>query len=469
MVEKALADQIAGLLAPFLPELIATTVACGKKTVDTLTGKVIEAAWNKAVSVWDILWPEVEKEPKVAKAIQDLPNDSRSEDILSWQLENLTISPETLSKIKKIVAENKSDNRVNTNINQNTGNQVSSGNIITSSGNGDIIFGHEVITDKEVDHAIKTGDALIRDQAFKEAAKEFNDIFTKLSPDKFPDKYMRIGNGLGIAYWCLALGGKNAEANLETAIHAYQKTLVIATLDEHPTDYAVIKNNLGNAYNMLSEYQHKSSNLEKAIDAYDECFKVYTSDKYPDDYARVLGQKTNAFQSLFAIRDATIDLESAQRQYYIGYTFLKAAMAHRNPQPAKMAITAFLEALKVYSPNTTPKEYASTSGALGTLYMILSDLEEQNQEANLGKSIQAYQSALLVYDLKRDSCEYGIMQQNLGTAFRMLSEFKDKQNNLKNAIQANQEALKVFYVDQAQAEILKSKIERDQKALSQSH
>ncbi|MGV8175632.1 MAG: CHAT domain-containing protein [Methanothrix sp.] len=323
--------------------------------------------------------------------------------------------------------------------------------------------------DKEIDRVIEAGDALIRDQAFEAATREFESIFTKISPEKFPDKYIRIGNSLGIAYWCMALGRKNAETNLERAIHAYQKTLVIAKLDKYPTDFALLKNNLGNTYNLLSEYQNKALNLEKAMDAYDECFEVYTRDKYPEDFARVLSQKSNAFQSLFAMKSDAINEEYAQRQYYIGFTLLKAAMGHRDPVPAKMAIAAFMEALKVYTPNITPKEYASTSGALGTLYLILSDLEEQNKVANLHKGIQAFQNALLIYDLERSPGEYGITQQNLATTFRMLSEFTDKQDNLKKAIQANQEALRVRWGDPAQAEMLRSKIELDQKELSQRY
>jgi hypothetical protein len=115
MIETALATQMAGLIAPFLPKLIETTTAVGKKAMDTLVGKAGDAAWNKAVDVWNMLRPEVEKEPEVAKAVQDIagkPNDPRTEALLSWQLEKLTLPPKMLAELQKIFAESKSDIRV---------------------------------------------------------------------------------------------------------------------------------------------------------------------------------------------------------------------------------------------------------------------------------------------------------------------------------------------------------------------
>ena len=117
MIEAALAAQLAGLLSPFLPKLMEATAAAGKKTIDTLAGKAGEAAWNKAVAVWNVLWPEAKKEPEVEKAIQDVAgkaDDPRAETILSWQLEKLTLPPATLAELQKIVAESKSGTRVTT-------------------------------------------------------------------------------------------------------------------------------------------------------------------------------------------------------------------------------------------------------------------------------------------------------------------------------------------------------------------
>lgn len=144
MIEAALAAQLAGLLAPFLPKLLETTAASGKKAVDTLAEKAGGAAWNKAVSVWNMLRPEVEKEPEVAKAIQDVALNAEDPDAkiaLAWQLKKLTLPPTTLAGIQKIVAESKSDFRITT---ADRGGVAIGGNV-----SGGTIFAGYHSTDKE--------------------------------------------------------------------------------------------------------------------------------------------------------------------------------------------------------------------------------------------------------------------------------------------------------------------------------
>jgi len=470
LIEMAM--QIATQLAPCLMKSMDIAYKEGAKIAGA---KVTEAAQNKTRCLWNkILSAGEKKNPEASKALQELaqkPEDLNS-DVLSWNLVKIlrAMSPEELDEIWVIVNESRSETGGNNVINKK--NVIEAKSKIHTEGNfriGDDIYNIQTskeITIKEIDDAISIGDAMIRDRAFVEATKEYEHMLTKAPSDKFPKKYIKITNSLGIAYWCLASEKKSPVANLEKAIHAYQRALKIAIVDKYPVDYALINNNLGNTYNMLSEYKYRSLNLQKAIDAYDESFKVYSIDKYPDDYTRVMSQKRHAFQSLLAIEDIKSP-ECASRQYYIGYYCLKASMVPGNQKISQMAVTSFEKALKVYSPNTTPNEYASTSSALGSAYMILSDV--QDRESNLDKAVQAYQNALLVYDLKSYPSGYGIAQKNLGIAFSSLSNIKDKENNLKNSIRSTQEALKVFYGNQALAEELKLKIESDQNILSQSY
>lgn len=117
MIDAVLASKLASALAPFLPALVGTAVAAGQKAVGSVGGKAGEAAWGKAVSLWDKLRPEVEKEPEVSKAIQDVasrPDDPRAEALLSWNLEKLTLPPEPLEEIQKIIADTRSETRITT-------------------------------------------------------------------------------------------------------------------------------------------------------------------------------------------------------------------------------------------------------------------------------------------------------------------------------------------------------------------
>ena len=117
MIEAALATQLAGLLAPFLPKLMDTTASVGKKAVESVGGRVGEVAWNEAVKVWNILRPEVETKPEVAKAIKDVAQNADDPDAkvaLTWQLKKLTLPPATLDELQKIITESKSEVRITT-------------------------------------------------------------------------------------------------------------------------------------------------------------------------------------------------------------------------------------------------------------------------------------------------------------------------------------------------------------------
>jgi hypothetical protein len=120
---EALAQQIATQLAPVLPYLAAPTALAAKDAAAKAAGgKVGEAAWNKAVNLWSKIRPAVEKEPEVAKALQEVaqkPEDPRTEAILSWQLEKILASMPTkeLNEIQGIVNKSRSEVRVITAMN----------------------------------------------------------------------------------------------------------------------------------------------------------------------------------------------------------------------------------------------------------------------------------------------------------------------------------------------------------------
>ncbi len=59
-------------------------------------------------------------------------------------------------------------------------------------------------------------------------------------------------------------------------------------------------------------------------------------------------------------------------------------------------------------------------------------------------AIKAYEEALKVYTLERFPMDYAMTQNNLGNAYRTLSEVEAKAENCKQAIKAYEEALKVY-------------------------
>lgn len=109
VIDQGIAEQVACILAPFLPYLTGPTIATGKDAaMKALGGKFADASWNNALRIWDKLWPEVQKKPDTTKTFKKLAekgNDPRVEAVLSMELEELDLLPDMLAEIVRITSE----------------------------------------------------------------------------------------------------------------------------------------------------------------------------------------------------------------------------------------------------------------------------------------------------------------------------------------------------------------------------
>ncbi|MGB6873498.1 MAG: tetratricopeptide repeat protein [Dehalococcoidia bacterium] len=128
-------------------------------------------------------------------------------------------------------------------------------------------------------------------------------------------------------------------------------------------------------------------------------------------------------------------LRLGDRAYAIGTVELEKA------EYMKTAITAYEEALRTYTLERFPMDYAMIQNNLGSAYGTLAEVEAKAE--NCKKAITAHEEALKLYTLERFPMNYGITQMNLGTAYRTLAEVEEKAENSKRAIKAFEEALKV--------------------------
>ncbi|MBW2737971.1 MAG: tetratricopeptide repeat protein [Deltaproteobacteria bacterium] len=91
------------------------------------------------------------------------------------------------------------------------------------------------------------------------------------------------------------------------------------------------------------------------------------------------------------------------------------------------AIEAFKEALKIYTLEKLPVEYAQTMNNLGIAYWELWAGAMVAKNENLQNAIFAYKEALKIYNAKDFSVEYAETQYNLELAYRELpGDFKMK-------------------------------------------
>jgi hypothetical protein len=81
------------------------------------------------------------------------------------------------------------------------------------------------------------------------------------------------------------------------AVQAFEEGLKVISLIEHPSEYAMLQNNLGNALQYASS-SHMIENNMRALEAYDEALKVRTRTAAPLEYANTAANKANCLWNL---------------------------------------------------------------------------------------------------------------------------------------------------------------------------
>jgi tetratricopeptide (TPR) repeat protein len=169
------------------------------------------------------------------------------------------------------------------------------------------------------------------------------------------------------------------------------------------------------------------------------------ADEYSPAYQRnpreALQQAIEAYGE--ALRFYTPDvapLDYARTRNNMGVAYRRLA-AHEDPAGnLRRAIEAYGEALRFYTPDVAPLDYARTQNNLGIAYADLATHEDP--VGNLRKAMVAYEETLRFYTPEADPLDYARTQNNLGIAYWQLSEHEDPVGNLQKAIAAFEEALR---------------------------
>ena len=80
-------------------------------------------------------------------------------------------------------------------------------------------------------------------------------------------------------------------------MQAFEEGLKVVSLVDHPAEYAMLQNNLGNALQYASS-SHPVENNFRAIEAYDEALKVRARETMPIEYANTIANKANCLWNL---------------------------------------------------------------------------------------------------------------------------------------------------------------------------
>jgi tetratricopeptide (TPR) repeat protein len=221
--------------------------------------------------------------------------------------------------------------------------------------------------------------------------------------------------------------------------------------------------NLGNALLALSRYEPKNSRLyEEAISTYRELLQELPSD-FPWKTPRVmahanLGVALSTSIDARKLREAVAHSREALKgfanedkarwahtQVNLGNSLLNLGEREKDVYRVREAISAYREALKVFSRNQFPRDWAGTHVNLGNANFALADHEKANE--HLDMAIIEYREAIKEITRERDPVRWAETQGNLALALNRIAALENgpkRAQRLKEAMECAEAALSVF-------------------------
>lgn len=117
--------------------------------------------------------------------------------------------------------------------------------------------------------------------------------------EAWPQEYSVLHNNLAIAYLSMPATDERARMREALAVQSFEEVLKVINLIDHPSEYAMINNNLGNALQYASSSHVLENNL-RALAAYDEALRVRNPRDTPLEYANTIANKANVLRALVA-------------------------------------------------------------------------------------------------------------------------------------------------------------------------
>jgi len=174
----------------------------------------------------------------------------------------------------------------------------------------------------------------------------------------------------GRTYWLLSLI-RDKETRSNIALNAVQKALEFFTFANHPEDYARLKRLLGNVYSTYADVDQKEENCKLAIEAYHNSLEFYLVSEHPLDYLKVMNNIGATFHTV-------MEIEDSEENY-------------------KEAIFAYNKALVVISSDIFPMLYAMILNNIGATYSKFAPLgDEKDVRENCELAIAAFLKALKI-------------------------------------------------------------------------
>ena len=115
--------------------------------------------------------------------------------------------------------------------------------------------------------------------------------------EAWPQEFSILHNNLAIAYLSIPLSDERGKMREALAVQSFEEVLKVINLVDHPTEYAMIQNNLGNALQYATSGHPLENNL-RALVAYDEALKVRNVRDTPLEFANTISNRANLLRNL---------------------------------------------------------------------------------------------------------------------------------------------------------------------------
>jgi tetratricopeptide (TPR) repeat protein len=163
----------------------------------------------------------------------------------------------------------------------------------------------------------------------------------------------------------------------------------------------------------------RDTNLRRAVEAFDEAIRLFKPEKHPVEHAQAQNGLGMSLVRLSDADDAWAFNRSDQAEGGRG------GEGDERASNLRRAITAFEEALKLYSDQGRDQEHAQTENNLGDAYLLLSKLEGSKAAEDLMKAISAYEEALKFRTAAEQPEDYAETKNSLGRALISLAQLEE--------------------------------------------
>ncbi len=278
-----------------------------------------------------------------------------------------------------------------------------------------------------------SGDALLNADDFRNSIASYENAIGRLANSGRGRKANELCVKLAIAKRELGVRveGSEGERLLADAVAALQKALADCSRESHPSEWAMIQNNMGTTraeQGVRAPSSVALDLLEEATLAFREVLKVHTREAFPHQWAMTQSNLGNVL---------------AERG--------RRAEVDKGAQLLSESVTAYRAALEVRTPESSSFDWAMTQNNLGAALLELGSRQTGTEAPQLlSEAVSTHREVLKAIKIEEYPQLWASIQNNLATALKELSRRLGGRDGLElaaAAVAACRESLKVYTRD----------------------